>query len=328
MPDLSTEYLGLKIKNPLIISSCGLTSEVEKIQQLEQKGAGAVVLKSIFEEEIKENAKSIIKSGGGFNNYWDAENYINQYVQMENLEKYKNLISECKKNTSFPIIASINCSTAKGWANYAKAIELAGADALELNIFIMPTDYSLSSEKVEKMYFNIIKEVRKRMSIPIALKIGFHFSGMAKMIINLSETGIAGIALFNKFFNPDIDIDKMEFTSGKVFTVPEDIALTLRWIGILSGKIKCDIAASGGVHDGKSMIKTLLAGAKVTYAVTTIYNNGLEYIPVMLKELEDWMAANNFNSLEDFRGKLSQDNITNPILYERAQFMKYFSGYK
>ena len=328
MPDLSTEYLGLKIKNPLIISSCGLTSEIEKIEQIEKNGAGAVVLKSIFEEEIKENAKSVIKSGGGFNNYWDAENYINQYVQMENLEKYNNLISQCKEKTSFPIIASINCSTAKGWANYTKSIELAGADAIELNIFIMPTDYSLSSDKVEKMYFNIIKEVRKKISIPITLKIGFHFSGMGKIILDLSETGIAGLVLFNRFFNPDIDINKLKFTSNNVFTVPQDIALSLRWIGILSSKTQCDFAASGGVHDGKAMIKTLLAGAKVAYAVSTIYNNGLGHISLMLKELENWMNSNKFNSIQEFRGKLSQDNITDPIQYERAQFMKYYSGYK
>jgi dihydroorotate dehydrogenase (fumarate) len=225
-----------------------------------------------------------------------------------------------------PIIASINCVTSSEWISYAKKIEEAGADALELNIFLLPSDVNHSSEENEKVYFDIINEVRKQVSFPIAVKTSFYFSGLAKMMLKLSWTGISGLVFFNRFFSPDIDIDNFTITTANVFSHPEEISTSLRWVAVLSDKLYCDVAASTGIHDGRAVIKQLLAGAKATQVVSVLYKNGFEHINVMLKEIEEWMKKNNFKNIEDFRGKMSYKKSGNTPAYLRVQFMKYFAG--
>jgi dihydroorotate dehydrogenase (fumarate) len=225
-------------------------------------------------------------------------------------------------------MASINCMTAEQWTWFPAEIAKAGADALELNLFILPSDMKRTVEESEKIYFDIIGEVADRIKIPVALKIPYYFTNLASMISRLSETAVGGLVLFNRFYSPDIDIDKFEITSGSVLSTPGDLALSLRWIAIMSGRVDCDLAASTGVHDAEGMIKQLLAGAKAVQVVSAIYKHGGERIAEMLHGLESWMDRQGFGSIADFRGKLSQEKSSNPAAYERVQFMKYFRGFE
>ena len=325
MPKLETKYMGLTLRNPIIIGSSGLTNSVEKIKELETHGAGAVVLKSIFEEQILMEANSL-KS-----DYWghaEEADYLTQYTQQHTLDEYLTLIRNAKKEVSIPVIASINCVSSTHWTSFAKKIQDAGADALELNIFILPADYKQKGENVESIYFDIINEVRSQITIPIAVKMSRYFSGLANMIFELSVRKIQSIVLFNRFYTPDIDVKKMEVVSSHVFSSPEEISEPLRWVGMLAGDVKCDLAASTGIHDGEGVLKCLLAGAKAVQIATTIYKNGPVYIETMLEQLKSWMKEHRCNSLQEFSGKLSHKHIKDPVIYERAQFMKYFAGAK
>ncbi|MCX7680246.1 MAG: dihydroorotate dehydrogenase-like protein [Spirochaetes bacterium] len=323
--DLSVTYMGLKIANPIIVGSSGLTSTVDGIKHLEESGAAAVVLKSLFEEEILFEISRASGEGAVVNNYGEAAEYIRYYVREENVSNYLKLIENAKKTVAIPVIASINCVSAGEWVNFAKSIESAGADALELNIFIMPSDPRITSEAIERRYFDIIAGIRTHVKIPLALKIGYHFSGMAYFLTSLSSSGIQGLVLFNRFVSPDVDLKTLSLTAMPVYSASIELAHSLRWIGILAGRVKCDLAASTGVHDGLSLAKVLLVGASCAQIATAIYKNGAKYIEVMLDDLRTWMASHSFRSISDFRGKVSFKNIEDPIHYEQAQFMKYFS---
>ncbi len=328
MVDLSTEYLGMKLKNPVIASSSGLTNSVKSIKELEENGAGAVVLKSIFEEEIAFEYEDILKEAESKGDNLDQFDYYDYKIKEDNLDKYTTLINESKENVSIPIIASVNCVYSHEWLAFASQLEKAGADALELNMFFLPSDFERTSEEKEKAYFQIIEQVQKAVSLPIALKISYYFSNLGPMIQKLSDTGIAGLVLFNRFFSPDFDIDKFEVKSSNVFSVPSDLSISLRWIAIMAERVNCDLAASTGVHDGVALIKQLLAGADAVQVASTLYENGKGQIGKMLKTLEDWMGDKGYGSLSDFRGKMSQAKSSNPAAYERVQFMKYFGGKK
>ncbi len=326
MIDLSTNYMGLALKNPIIVGSSGLTSSVEKIIEIEKNGAAAVVLKSIFEEQILHDINKFLNQNDDSFAYPEALDYIKNYSEQHSFESYLTLIKDCKKAVKIPVIASINCVSSSQWTIYAKKIQDAGADALELNIFLLPSDVNNSSEQNEKVYFDIISEVKKQVSIPIAIKTSFYFSGLAKMMLKLSWTGISGLVFFNRFFSPDIDIDNFTITNSNVYSQPGDISTSLRWVALLSDKLYCDVAASTGIHDGKAVIKQLLAGAKATQVVSVLYEKGFSHIGSMLKELEDWMQKNNFQNIESFRGKMSYKKTGNTPAYLRVQFMKHFSG--
>ncbi|HEC43348.1 MAG TPA: dihydroorotate dehydrogenase-like protein [Bacteroides sp.] len=329
MADLSVEYMGLQLRNPIIVGSSGLTDKTESIRNLEQNGAAAIILKSMFEEEIileKQASIGQMQSGGtlypetlDFYQYEDAPR--------ESTTEYLDMLRKVKSEVSIPVIPSINCMTARQWTWFPKELESAGADALELNLFILPSDIKRSVEENEKVYFDIIAEVADRIKIPVALKISYYFSNLASMIMKLSETSIKGLVLFNRFYSPDIDIDKFEITSGSVLSSPGDLSLSMRWIAIMAERVKCDLAASTGIHDGTAVIKQLLAGADAVQVVSALYRHGGERIAEMLHDLETWMDKNNFKSIEDFKGKLSQSKSDNPAAYERVQFMKYFRGY-
>lgn len=328
MADLSTQYLGMKLKNPVIAGSSGLTNSVKSIQDLEESGAGAVVLKSIFEEEIAFEYEDILKEAAEEGVNLDQFDYYDFQIKGEKLDKYTNLIQESKKNVSIPVIASINCVYSHEWTSFAKQLQTAGADALELNMFFLPSEFDRTTEEKEKAYFQIIEKVQKEVTIPVALKISHYFSNLGPMIQKLSETGIAGLVLFNRFYSPDFDIDKMEVVPSNVFSSPSDLPTSLRWIAIMAERVSCDLAASTGVHDGTALIKQILAGANAVQVASTLYKNGKGQIAEMLKTLEAWMDEKNFSSISDFRGKMSQAKSSNPAVYERVQFMKYFGGNK
>jgi len=324
MVNLSTRYLGLDIKTPLIVSSSGLTGSVEKIQKLEELGVGAVVLKSLFEEQIRFEAGTQLKNG----DYPEAYDYITGYSKMNSVEEYLKLIEQAKKSIKIPVIASLNCISSDEWVSFAKNIENAGADALELNIFFMASRKELSAEKIEDLYYDLVVKIKNVTRLPIAVKMGSQFTNLAAMVNNLYLRGASGVVLFNRFYEPDMDIENMQLTSSDVFSSPSDIRLSLRWVGILSDKIEnIDIAASTGVHDGKAVIKQILAGAKAVQVCSVLYKKGEEHVKVMLGEIEAWMTGKGYNSIDEFRGKLSYRQIPDPSMYERSQFMKYFSSY-
>jgi len=325
MINLQTNYLGLSLKNPIIIGSSGLTDSPEKIQKLADNGAAAVVLKSIFEEEITLEYEKIVSEEASKRYKDEFLDYLDYRIKEENINKYINLGSETKKAVDIPVIASVNCSSKHEWTNFAKEIQAAGADALEVNLFVLPSNLNKTPEENEKLYFDIIEKLKEKIKIPIALKISYYFSNLALMIKKLSESGIQGLVLFNRFYSPDFDIDKLEVSATNVLSHPDELAISLRWMAIMANRVDCDLAASTGVHDGEAVIKQLLAGANAVQVVSTIYNNGPEKIQNMLKDIKKWMISKNYEKIDDFRGKMSQVESGNPSIYERVQFMRYFS---
>lgn len=324
MVNLETTYLGLKLRNPIIVGSSGLSSTLIQIKRIEEAGAGAVVLKSIFEEEIlKEFEKTIDTSIEGHHNY-EYYDYFDYKIKEQNLARYTKLIWDLKQEVKIPIIASINAVSNHEWASFAKKFEKAGADALEINAFILPTKLNKTSEEIEKMYFDIIDSVLNYVSIPVALKIGPYFSNLSTIIEKFSKTGLKGIVLFNRTYNPDIDIDELKLTPSKIFSSDWEYLLPLRWIALMSGRIKIDISASTGIHSANEVIKMLLAGAKTTQVVSAIYRQGLSVIPNLIAGLQKWMEDKKFSSINEFRGMLNNSNVSDPALLERVQFMKYF----
>ena len=323
---LSVKYLGLDLKNPIIIGSSGLTNSVEKIINLEKFGAGAVVLKSLFEEQIlREMGRS---ENQDYNDYPEAHDYARYYTKEKSICDYLNLLEEAKGSVNIPVIASINCVDSKEWSSFAKKIESSGADALEINVSMLPSDIKVSSIDNEKKYFDIISEVRKNIKIPIALKMSSYSAGLAQLIQKLSWTkNINAFVLFNRYYSPDIDLDKMKIVSSNVLSSPAEISVSLRWMAVLSNKIKLPLIASTGIHNSEGVIKQILAGAQAVQVVSTIYKNKEKYITEIINGIENWMNKNNYNSLDDFRGLLSYEKAKNSASFERVQFMKYYSNH-
>lgn len=325
MADITTTWMGLKLKSPVIIASSGLTNSLKNIKEYEKQGAGAVVLKSLFEEQILNEAHHTIAQDETANQYPEALDYILNYSRTNALNDYLKLISDCKKETGLPIIASINCSSASEWTAFAADIEKAGADALELNVFIPPFN-PRKGQQLEKIYFEILQDVSLKIKIPVALKIGSYFTSLTETAEQMVWAGAKGLVLFNKFYSPDIDINNLKIVPANVFSSSDDILMPLRWVAMLSGRIKCDIAGTTGVHTGEDLIKMLLAGAKAAEIASVVYKNGSEVIGKMLGELNAWMEKNNFATLDKVIGKLNYQNTANPSSYERVQFMKHFGG--
>ena len=325
MIDLKTKYLGLELRNPIIVSSSGLTNSVEKIKKLEENGAGAVVLKSLFEEQITHEAGKLSETS----DYPEAEDYVNFYVRNSSVNDYLKLIEDVKKEVNIPVIASINCVSSKEWIEFASKIQDAGADALEINIFYLPTNVDSKPEVYESIYFELATKIKEYISIPVAFKLGNNFTNLLRVVNQLYIRQVKGVVLFNRFYAPDIDTLNKKMVSSEVFSSYADIRQSLRWVGIISGRIdKIDIAASTGIHDGEAVVKQLLAGASATQVCSVLYKNGAEYIKKMLADVEQWMEKNNYSSIDEFKGKMSYKNIQDPTVYERAQFMKYFSNYQ
>jgi len=296
------------------------------LYKFEKSGAAAVVLKSLFEEQINHMiAKNIHSQGENFS-YPEADDYISNYTRDNDIDNYIKLIKGAKEAVNIPVIASINCISSADWVSFASKFEAAGADGLELNIFILPSDPKRDAAQNEAVYFEIIEKVKKEVTIPVAIKISSYFSGLANLTLKLSWTGINGMVLFNRFFSPDIDIDNFKVTATNVFSTPDELAMSLRWVAMLSSRLHCDVAASTGIHDGAAVIKQLLAGAKAVQIASVLYKKDFSVIGDMLKDLESWMDKHGFENLEPVIGKMSIKEIENPAAFERVQFMKHFSG--
>jgi dihydroorotate dehydrogenase (fumarate) len=336
--DITTNYMGLTLPTPIIAGSSGMTGSVKQVKELADNGAGAVVLKSIFEEEVMNEYADFIQTAKkkyGGSQYFDYDGqrnpieYYDYVIREENLKKYIELIEGSKAAVDIPVIASINCFFySVEWLSYAVNLQRAGTDALELNMFFPPTDFKHSREEKEALYFNIAEKVTQAVSVPVALKISPYFTDLGPMIQRLSETGIKGLVLFNRFFSPDFDIDKLEVKPSFVFSSASDLSLSLRWIAVMANKVNCDLAASTGVHDAAAVIKQLLAGTHAVQVASCLYKNGPQHLKALIDGLESWMTSKRFSELSDFRGKLSQERNADPAVYERAQFMRYFGGKK
>jgi len=325
MSDLSTKYLGLDLKNPLIVGSCGFTSSVHQIEKLAANNAGAVVLKSLFEEQVRGKIAENLESYN--TDYPGATDYIREYTRGDEVDAYLALISAAKKAVDIPVIASINCVSASEWTSFAKSVEQEGADAIELNIALLPSNAKITSQENEKKYVDIIHGVSETVTIPITLKMSHYSASLANLIQRLSWLDkISGFVLFSRYYRPDIDIEKITVKSADILSHPEESCASLRWIALMSGLIEKDLVASTGVHDSEGVIKQILAGATAVQIVSTIYKNGAGQITTILKGLEEWMERKSFSSLDEFRGRLSYEKADDPAAFERTQFMKYYGG--
>ncbi len=323
MIDLSTNFAGLSMKSPIIVSSSGLTSSVDRIKKVAAAGAGAVVLKSLFEEQINYEVGNM--SDG--HDYPEAGDYIRTYARENSLGQYLSSIREAKEAVDIPVIASINCVSASEWIDFAAKIADAGADALELNIYFLPINKDTDPREYEKTYLNIVTEVKKLTSLPLIIKLGNGFSNITWMVNQLYQRGAAAVVLFNRFYAPDINTDDLSFGSAEVLSTPAELRNSLRWIGIVSSQVdQLDLAASTGVHSGMAVVKQILAGAMAVQICSVLYRNGLDYIKDMTVEMLKWMEKNQYKSPDDFRGKMNYGSLDDPSVYERAQFMKFYSS--
>jgi dihydroorotate dehydrogenase (fumarate) len=342
MADLSTTYLGMKLINPVIIGSSGLTGTLNEVKHAAESGAGAIVLKSIFEEQIRHEIDNFLTETGkdpensfqkGYQSvlsereydYSEAFDYLSDYAKEHTLSKYLTFIEDTKKSVKVPVIASINCISAYDWHYFARRIQDAGADALELNVFVLPSNILKTSEENEQVYFDIIEAVMKQVKIPVSLKISYYFSSLANSVIKLSNTGIGGLVLFNRPFHPDIDINSMEVNAKYLLSDPSEYSHVLRWMALLSGRTACPLVATTGIHTAESAIKQILAGATAVQVVSALYKDGFDVIGKMIKGMDQWMDSKGFATLDDFRGKMSQANLKNPAEFERVQFMRLYS---
>ncbi len=311
------------MKSPIIVSSSGLTSSVERIKKVAAAGAGAVVLKSLFEEQINYEVGNM--SDG--HDYPEAGDYIRTYARENSLGQYLSSIREAKEAVDIPVIASINCVSASEWIDFAAKIADAGADALELNIYFLPINKETDPREYEKTYLHLVSEVKKRTSLPLIIKLGNGFSNITWMVNQLYQRGAAAAVLFNRFYAPDINTDDLSFGSAEVLSTPAELRNSLRWIGIVSSQVdQLDLAASTGVHSGMAVVKQILAGAMAVQICSVLYRNGLDYIKDMTVEMLKWMEKNQYKSPDDFRGKMNYGSLDDPSVYERAQFMKFYSS--
>ncbi len=323
--NITTTYMGLKLKNPIIVASSGLSKSVDGISKLADAGAGAIVIKSLFEEQVLAETQEIEKHIG-LDSHTEALDYIRNYGSQNSALEYLNLIKEAKKAVSIPIIASLNCISSKGWIDYAKKLENNGADGLELNIAFITNDPKSDSKEIESKYYDIVEQITQQVSIPISIKLGPYFSSLAHFTQGLKQRGVQGIVLFNRFYRMDFDINKIDLVSGSRFSSPREISLPLHWISLLSSKIECDFSASTGIHDGEGAIKLLLAGAKTVQLCSTLYKNKFTRIGEILKDIEEWMNKQNFESLDSFRGKLSRGKSDQSEKFDRLQYIKAIVG--
>lgn len=323
MANISTRFFGLDLKSPVIAASSSMTGHLDQIIKLAEAGAGAIVLKSIFEEEIFSELQLELSLRTELNSDPEYLDYFDYVIKEDTLRKYLHLISDAKAQTKVPVVASINCVTSSEWTLFARKIEEAGADALELNMFVTPSDESKSSETGESFYLETIQKVLQVVSIPVTVKISHYFSNLAGMVKKLSETGIAGVVIFNRFYSPDIDINSESVVVADVLSTPHDYLLPLKWTGILSGLIDVDLAATTGIHSSETALKFLLAGASAVQIASVIYHEGPSAITRMNQGISDWMDQKGYQSIDEFKGSLSRKTSSSQA-WERTQFMKYF----
>jgi len=318
--DVSTTYMGLKLRNPIIVASSGLTKTADQIKKCEEAGAGAVVMKSLFEEQIR-GESSVIEQTEMM--HAEAMDYMRAEIDMlYGPHEYVETIREAKRNVSIPVIASVNCYTSKWWTGYAQQLEAAGADALELNTYVYPYDMEKGSYAIETIYYEILKSVLENVTIPVSLKLSPYFTSFGNFAEKLDQLGADGLVLFNRFIQPDINIEKMTSFVRPLFDDPISYSHALRWVALLSGKLNLDIAASGNIRTAEDMIKQLLVGSSAIQIASVLYQRGLGVINELLDGLIKWMKDEGFSSVEEFKGQLSEIKDPHSNAFIRSQFIK------
>jgi dihydroorotate dehydrogenase (fumarate) len=329
MIDLSTQYLGLALRNPLVVSASPLSKEISNLRHMEDAGAAAIVLHSLFEEQINIESNELDKF------LWDSSDVSAESTTIfPNLEQYNigpdgylEHIRRAKQAVSIPVIASLNGVSRGGWVSFARDMQQAGADAIELNVYFVPSEPSSGSEEIEKLYLDLVAEVRNTVNIPVAVKVGPYFSAFANMAQRLDAAGAGAIVLFNRFYQPDFDLDALEVRPSLTLSNSSELLLRLHWAAILYGHIHADIAITGGVHSAEDIVKSMMAGAKVTQMTSALLQNGIGYLRPMRNQLEAWMERHEYASIQQMQGSMSQKNVPNPKAYQRANYMKVLSSY-
>lgn len=327
---LTTNYLGLPLRNPIVVSSCPLSHTVDSIRRLEDAGAGAVVLYSLFEEQIDFDSlllDSYLRNGT--NTYPESLSY---FPEMDDYnagpDEYMNLIRRAKEAVDIPIIASLNGVSAGGWTSYAGLIEHAGADALELNVYYVPANMDLTGDDVENIYVDMLRQVKATVSLPIAMKLSPFFSSTANMALRLVREGASGLVLFNRFYQPDLNLETLEVAPRLVLSNSDDLRLPLRWVAILYGRVPADLAITSGVHNAQDVLKGLMAGAKVTMMASELLQHGTRRIKETLDEIHSWMDEHEYESIAQMIGSMSQQHCAEPAAFERANYMKTLDSYR
>lgn len=328
--DLKTKYLGMELKSPLVVSASPLSEYIQNIKMMEDAGAGAVVLYSLFEEQIRlEEHELHYHTTVGTESFAESLSYFPDPGEYKlGPEEYVNHIDKAKKAVDIPIIASINGSSIGGWTEYAKEMEKAGADAIELNVYYIPTDMELSGANVEQTYIDILRSVKSAVKVPVAVKLSPYFSNMANMARRLDDAGANALVLFNRFYQPDIDLDEFEVTPNVQLSSSSAMRLPMRWIAILKDRIAADLAATSGIHTGRDAIKMLLVGANVTMLCSALLKHGIFHLQNIEKHMVEWMEQNEYNAVEEMIGAMSQQKTMDPSAFERAQYMKALTYYK
>jgi len=322
--------MGLNLNSPIVVSACTLSEKTDNIVMMEDNGAGAVVLFSLFEEQIKkEEALFKAVQSGTTNTFAEATDYFPSLDDFNvGTEEYLENIRRAKERVKIPIIGSLNGITNEGWIDYSRLIEQAGADAIEVNIFFIPGDVNLSTSHVEHRYLNIIEAIKNNVKIPVAVKLNPYFSAMGNMALRMKNAGADALVLFNRFYQPDFDINELTIKTDLHYSEPSEIRLPLLWTALLYGKVNLSLAATTGVQSAIEVIKYILAGSDVVMTASSLYKNGIPYLKTMNKELQDWMYSMGFEDLKAFRGSMSQQKISNPTAYERANYIKILEGFK
>jgi dihydroorotate dehydrogenase (fumarate) len=329
--DLTTTYLGLKLRSPLVVgAAASLTEDIDNLKRMEDVGAAAVVLHSLFEEQLRQEQFELHHHlEYGTESFAEALTYFPEpEIFHVGPEEYLNHIRKAKEMVGIPIIASLNGSTLGGWTEYARQIEQAGADALELNIYYVPTDMDLTGAQVEQNYLEILRAVKAAVTIPVAIKLSPYFSNMANMAKQLTEAGADGLVLFNRFYQPDIDIEALEVEPNVLLSTPQAMRLPMRWIAILYGRISVDLAATSGIHKANDVLKMLMAGANITMLVSALLRHGIEHLETVEREMRHWMEEHEYESVKQMQGSMSQINCPDETAFERAQYMKAVQTYQ
>ena len=329
--DLTTTYLGLQLRSPLIVGAAApLTEDTNNIKRMEDAGAAAIVLHSLFEEQLTQEQYELNHHlEYGTHSFAEALTYFPEpEIFHTGPEEYLNQILQAKEMVNIPIIASLNGSTLGGWTDYAQQIEQAGADAIELNIYYVPTDFELTAMQVESNYLQILHSVKSAVKIPVAIKLSPYFSNMANMAKQLTEAGADGLVLFNRFYQPDINIEALEIQPNLLLSTPQAMRLPMRWIAILYGRLQVDLAATSGIHQPEDVLKMLMAGANATMLVSVLLRHGIEYIQVIEEGICQWMEKYEYESVRQMQGSMSQINCPNKSNFERAQYMKAIQSYQ
>jgi len=329
MTDLSTTYLGLKLKNPLVVSASPLSEEIGNIRRMEDAGAAAVVLHSLFEEQIAVDSRELDRSlSAGTESFAESLTYFPDMTTY-NLgpEGYLEHLRKAKAAVSIPIIGSLNGVSTGGWIEYAKKIEEAGADALELNIFHIPTDPEMNGEQVERMYLELAANVKASVRIPLAVKLSLYFSSMVNMARRLDQVGVNGLVLFNRFYQPDFDLEKLEVVPNLILSTSYEFLLRLHWVAILYGHVRADLAVTGGVHTALDVLKAMMAGARVTMMTSALLKHGIEHLAKVRSDLVAWMEEHEYESVRQMQGSMSQQSVADPAAFVRANYVRVLSSY-